>query len=392
MLCYFDLTFFSTMKLVEGNDSTQMRKIATMASYIIFTLSVVVPVFLMSIVCKRFEVMKIKQAKQSFNTIVLKIDKQSRWRLIQPGYFFFRRLLTAVLLSMPIDNTFIFLQYVFILMSSHAYVLYLVAIKPYQSPLLNNYVLSNETFYSALIIAIFIFSDATPELNIKFGAGVVLMTSIFLLILANFLMIVVLIIKGKDRLKEQIREAKLKRAEKELMEEEEEEERRQRQKKEEEEFTRLPEDTTNLSHYDLNSTSNPNLTSTADMLNAKGKKKKSKKNKNKNDNDEVDELTVGGATSEYNSEMGNTTQGMLEDDKKKKKKKKRKDKNKNKDDDVEEADVGEGSLAKDKKKAVSPKDGSDKQDEPTGSSSSEANKKKKEKKKKKAEKDGEDEA
>ena len=101
MLCYFDLTFFSTMKLVEGNDSTQMRKIATMASYIIFTLSVVVPVFLMSIVCKRFEVMKIKQAKQSFNTIVLKIDKQSRWRLVVPGYFFFRRYLTACLLSMP---------------------------------------------------------------------------------------------------------------------------------------------------------------------------------------------------------------------------------------------------------------------------------------------------
>jgi hypothetical protein len=103
---------------------------------------------------------------------------------------------------MPIDNTFIFLQYVFILMSSHAYVLYLVAIKPYQSPLLNNYVLSNETFYSALIIAIFIFSDATPELNIKFGAGVVLMTSIFLLIFANFLMIIVLVYKGRDRLKE----------------------------------------------------------------------------------------------------------------------------------------------------------------------------------------------
>jgi len=53
--------------------------------------------------------MKIKEAKQSFNTVVLKIDKQSRWRLIVPGYFFFRRFLTAVLLSMPIDNTFIFL-------------------------------------------------------------------------------------------------------------------------------------------------------------------------------------------------------------------------------------------------------------------------------------------
>lgn len=164
MLMYFDLTFFAVMKLVENNDSTPSRRMATIASYIIITLSFVVPFFLMSVVCKRFEVMKIKQAKASFNTIVLKIDKQSRWRLIVPGYFFFRRFLTAVLLSMPIDNTFIFLQYVFILMSSHAYVLYLVAVKPYQSPLLNNYVLSNETFYSALIIAIFIFSDATPEL------------------------------------------------------------------------------------------------------------------------------------------------------------------------------------------------------------------------------------
>lgn len=164
MLMYFDLTFFSVMKLVEANDSTPSRRMATIASYILITLSFVVPFFLMSIVCKRFEVMKIKQAKASFNTVMLKIDKQSRWRLIVPGYFFFRRFLTAVLLSMPIDNTFIFLQYVFILMSSHAYVLYLVAVKPYQSPLLNNYVLSNETFYSALIIAIFIFSDATPEL------------------------------------------------------------------------------------------------------------------------------------------------------------------------------------------------------------------------------------
>jgi len=163
------------------------------------------PLLLMTIVCRRYEVMKIKQAKESFNTVVLKIDKQSRWRLVVPGYFFFRRLLTACLLSMPIDNTFIFLQYVFILMSSHAYVLYLVAIKPYQSPLLNNYVLSNETFYSALIIAIFIFSDATPELHIKQGAAIVLMTSIFLLIFANFLMIVILFVKGRDKIKEEIK-------------------------------------------------------------------------------------------------------------------------------------------------------------------------------------------
>jgi hypothetical protein len=357
MLCYFDLTFFSTMKIVDGDDSTQARKVATMSSYVIFTISIVVPVFLMSIICKRFEVMKIKQAKASFNTVVLKIDKQSRWRLIQPGYFFFRRLLTAVLLSMPIDNTFIFLQYVFVLMSSHAYVLYLVAIKPYQSPLLNNYVLSNETFYSAVIIAIFIFSDATPELPIKFAAGVVLMMAIFMLMFANFLMLIVLVVKGRDRLKDNIREAKLKRAEKELMEEEEEEERRQRQKKEEEEFTRLPEDTTQMSHYDMTSTgtTNINMTTNSEMLNLKGqsKKRKKSKNKNKNNNDDVDEVSVGVSPSDFTtSEMGNTTTGLNDTHepmkgkkhKDEKKKKKRKDKNKGKEDNLESVSMGASNL------------------------------------------------
>lgn len=75
-------------------------------------------------------------------------------------------------------------------------------------------------------------------------------------------MIIIMVYKGRDRLKEQIREAKLKRAEKELMEEEEEEERRQRQKQEEEEFTRLPEETTNMSHYEMNNTTNPALMNT----------------------------------------------------------------------------------------------------------------------------------
>jgi uncharacterized membrane protein len=241
-------------------------------------------------------------------------------------------------------------------MSSHAYVLYLVAIKPYQSPLLNNYVLSNETFYSAVIIAIFIFSDATPELPIKFAAGVVLMMAIFMLMFANFLMLIVLVVKGRDRLKENIREAKLKRAEKELMEEEEEEERRQRQKKEEEEFTRLPEDTTQMSHYDMTSTgtTNINMTTNSEMLNLKGQsKKRKKKNKNKNNNDDVDEVSVGVAPSDFTaSEMGNTTTGLNDthepmkgkkhkDDKKKKK---RKDKNKGKEDNLESVSMGASNL------------------------------------------------
>jgi hypothetical protein len=105
-------------------------------------------------------------------------------------------------------------------------------------------VLANETFYSALIIAIFIFSDATPELNIKIGAGVALMSSLILLILANLIMNVAQVFYGRDSLKQTIRDGKLKRAEKEALEEAEEQERRLKKKREEEEFTRLPEEST----------------------------------------------------------------------------------------------------------------------------------------------------
>jgi hypothetical protein len=91
-------------------------------------------------------------------------------------------------------------------MSSHAYVLYLVAMKPYQTSGINSYVLANETFYSALIIAIFIFSDATPELNIKRGAGVALMTSLILLVLSNIFINVWYVCRGKASIKAAIKD------------------------------------------------------------------------------------------------------------------------------------------------------------------------------------------
>jgi hypothetical protein len=159
------------MKIIEGNNSTMMRKIATFFSYFFFVIAVVGPVFIVTLLMRRYDVLKIKEGKRRFNTLVLKIDKNSRWRVLNIAFFFGRRLLTAMLLTLPIDNQYIFLQYVFILVSSHAYILFLVATKPYQTPVMNAFVLANETFYSALIILIFIFSDATPQLNIKVMAG-----------------------------------------------------------------------------------------------------------------------------------------------------------------------------------------------------------------------------
>jgi len=213
MLVYFDTTFFAVMKIIEGNNRTNARKTALLFAYIIFVINIVAPVILITLVYRRFDILKIKEAKQSFNTLLLRIDKASKVRVAVPAYFFLRRCLTACLLTLPIDNTFIFLQYVFILMSSHAFVLFMVAIKPYQTSGINWYVLANETFYSTLIIAMFIFSDATPELTIKFGAAVALISALVLIVVANLLTNIVYMLRGKAKLKEDIRAAKKKRAE-----------------------------------------------------------------------------------------------------------------------------------------------------------------------------------
>ena len=290
MLVYFDTTFFSVMKIMDPNNDTVARKAALLLSYILFVLNIVLPVFLIAHINRRFDILAMKEAKQSFNTLLLKIDKASRWRIMNPAYFFGRRLLTAMLLTLPIDNTFIFLQYVFILMTSHAYILYMVAVKPFQSPGINSYVLASETFYSALIIAIFIFSDATPEMSIKFGAGVALIVSLVLLVVSNFVMNIFQIWQGPARLKKTIKESTLKRAEKEALERAEEEERKLKKKKEEEEFTKIPDETMNMSSIDASNTTNQNNT----MSELAGPRKKGGKGKKKGTEDNVNEAGMGG--------------------------------------------------------------------------------------------------
>jgi hypothetical protein len=53
--------------------------------------------------------MKIKEAKASFNALLLKVDKQARWRIATPFMFFCRRFTTAALLAMPVTYVYIFL-------------------------------------------------------------------------------------------------------------------------------------------------------------------------------------------------------------------------------------------------------------------------------------------
>jgi hypothetical protein len=276
MLGYFDFTFFSIMKILDGNNTTTTRKIATFFSYAFFVTSIIIPLFFLALLLRRFAVLEgPKDGRQRFNTLITKIDKASKWRVFQPILFFMRRAATAGLLCLPINNQYIFLQYIFILVTSHIYILYLVATKPYQTPVFNAYMLANETFYSALIILIFIFSDATPQLNIKVIAGAALVASIFLLVLANIIFIGYIVKKGRENLKVAIKEAKAKREEEEEKERQEELERQEKKRKEEEEFSKVPDDTTNnMTMVDqTNKTTEMNANTTMAALGDKGKAK-----------------------------------------------------------------------------------------------------------------------
>lgn len=95
MLAYFDVSFFALMKILDGNNGTTVRKVALFFSYGFFVLSVIAPVAFVAILLRRFDVLTVKEAKAKFNTLVLKIDKNSKWRVIHVAFFFGRRLLTG---------------------------------------------------------------------------------------------------------------------------------------------------------------------------------------------------------------------------------------------------------------------------------------------------------
>lgn len=199
MVSYFSLCIFSCIKIMEPreNDINDTRRSLSIAAYLIFTAVILLPLIFMTVICSRFDLMKIKEAKASFNTLILKIDKQNRFRLLVPLIYFLRRICIALFIAIPVDFPYIFLQYVLTLMITHLYVLYLVSYKPYQSPLYNNYILVSEMVYSAVLINLFMFCDATPDGELKLIASIIFIAGVSLLMFINVLLVITMIVKGK---------------------------------------------------------------------------------------------------------------------------------------------------------------------------------------------------
>ena len=157
-------------------------------------------------------------------------------------------------------------------------------------------------------------------MSIKFGAGVALIVSLILLVVANLMMNGYYLWQGPDKLKKKIKEATLKRAEKEALERAEEEERKLKKKKEEEEFTKIPDDTMNMSSVDASNTTQQNNT-----MSELNQTKKNKKNKKKGMEDNVNEAGMVGVGSDDFQQPAS--------------KKRRRNKDKNRQDDLAEGTI-----------------------------------------------------
>ena len=175
---------------------------------------------------RRFEILMLKEAKQGFNSLLLKIDKASRDRVQQPLRIFLRKFIYAILLTLPMNNIHFLWQYAFFPIGSLNYLIYLIRVQPYKTPAWNRYMIITEAFYFYVIVALFFFMVDAPSRYVKMFLGLTCLFATLSIVLTSLFMTIYLAVKGPSKLKRDDKESKLRRAEKEALERMEKEERK----------------------------------------------------------------------------------------------------------------------------------------------------------------------
>jgi hypothetical protein len=106
-----------------------------MLAVVILLALIAIPCFAMVMLCIKFDYYTNKESKKTLGTLMLKIYKTKRVRVISPIYFFFRRLWTAymIILSLRPSAELAYVQFTSIITFSALYLLYLLQFRPYSS-------------------------------------------------------------------------------------------------------------------------------------------------------------------------------------------------------------------------------------------------------------------
>ena len=187
MMAYIDLVIIAGVVLFDSDDD--VLSFPGIIALLVISFTFFMPLLVLFYLCSKFDQLQNKESKQSFNTLLLKVDKEDRWRIFLPCFYFFRRFMTAVVLVLGSSGKApAYAQFAVIIMLSAILMFYLAKEEPYVTRRMNIYVFCMEFFYFMLGMFVFAFTDATAELALKNFAAIGCLTFLCLFILANFLM------------------------------------------------------------------------------------------------------------------------------------------------------------------------------------------------------------
>lgn len=233
MFAYMDLLL--TAMLGTHKEQGQSWFSITRLFAVIFLIALVaLPVITMVALLVKFDFFLNKQSKKTLGALLEKIDKGTRYRVIQPAFFFVRRIMTAymIMLSLNPNSQSAYVQFTVIITFSVLYVWYLLQFKPYVSGSINYYVLLLEANYLTVAVMSYFFTDATPSYGLKNVAFWVIAVLLILMVLINIGFSIYFLILGPQTIKSKFKEEqnlrKKAREERERLEREAEEKRKQR--------------------------------------------------------------------------------------------------------------------------------------------------------------------
>ena len=239
MFSYIDLAFLSAVRVFNSDQSTAILKLGMVGGIVILILTFALPIIIVTLLFLKFDKLKEKKFKTRFNSLLLKIDKGTKWRVFNPVFFFVRRWLFALILVMSLESQAVFLQYIILLVFSCIYLLYLFSYEPYSTFQQNMLVISMEMLFLVLICCSFMYSDATPDVSVKFTNGVIVCMTMILMLCVNIAGTLFVLIKGKAAIKQMTKEQKERRKEQEEELQRERDERAEAKRREEEEWNLL---------------------------------------------------------------------------------------------------------------------------------------------------------
>ena len=198
MMSYLDAIFITGILIVDSESDLHW---SSALAYLILAITTIIPFCVTIFLCTKFNSLKDKAGKEGFNTLLLKVDKEDRSRIFVPAFFFFRRFATALVLVLGAAGfAHEYHQFVIMIALSALNMFYLANSEPYVQRRYSYFVTLMELVYFLMIMSIFVFTDATDNIDLKTKIGYFCLVLLAIFFVSSILMALYFLCLGRDTL------------------------------------------------------------------------------------------------------------------------------------------------------------------------------------------------